>query len=135
MGSPGVRRKWAPPFLGMMRLAAREQVLLVCPESRFRLTVVTVGSVWEATSVRCSDQPWIPVPLPRVSYHGYCMLKAMDSAANQPMAFSLSVRENRLYSAPALPLPLVCDPARPHTALSPGEHQEHRTQRLLGENR
>lgn len=36
----GERGKRAPPFVGM-RTRAREQVLLVCPESHFHLTVAT----------------------------------------------------------------------------------------------
>lgn len=135
MGSPGARGERAPLFLGMMRVGTREQVLLVCPQSRFRLTVVTACPVWEATSVHWSDQPWIPVPLSCVSSHDCCMLKAMDSAANPPVAFSLSIRENRLYSAPVLPPFGLCDLAGPHTALSTGEHQELRAQCLFGENR
>lgn len=99
MGSPGVRGKRAPLFLGMMRVGARKQVLLVCPESHFRLTVVTVYPVWEATSVRWSDQAWVPVPRPCVSSHDYCMLKAMDSAANQ------LVRQGELSLLCSCPLP------------------------------
>lgn len=36
----GERGKRAPPFVGM-RMRAREQVLLVCPESHFHLAVAT----------------------------------------------------------------------------------------------
>ena len=39
----GERGKRAPPFLGI-RVKASEQVLLVCPESRFHLTVATCKS-------------------------------------------------------------------------------------------
>lgn len=39
-GLPGERGKEVPPFSGM-RVGAREQLLLVCPESHFLLTMVT----------------------------------------------------------------------------------------------
>ena len=47
----------------------------------------------------CSDQPCVSVPCPCVSSHGYCMLEAGDSAANQPMVIGFSLMGNLVHSA------------------------------------